>query len=49
MFLAIDPGGDIYACQRFCGKPEYRLGNIAQQHSMIELQQNIWIGWLNPL
>lgn len=31
MFLALDPQGNFYSCQRFCGKPEYALGNIAQK------------------
>jgi len=30
MFLAIDPAGDIYPCQRFCGRPAYRLGTLAE-------------------
>ncbi|NQT11536.1 MAG: TIGR04083 family peptide-modifying radical SAM enzyme, partial [Planctomycetes bacterium] len=29
MFLAIDPHGNVYPCQRFCGRPDYRLGNVA--------------------
>lgn len=29
MFLAIDPYGDIYSCQRLAGRAEFRLGNIA--------------------
>lgn len=29
MFLVIDPRGDIFSCQRFAGRPEFRLGNIA--------------------
>lgn len=37
MFLAIDPYGDIYSCQRFAGKPEYRLGNIADHPTMTDL------------
>jgi uncharacterized protein len=28
MFLAIDPAGDIYPCQRFAGRPAFRLGNL---------------------
>ena len=27
-YLAVDPEGWIYACQRFAGMPEYRLGNV---------------------
>jgi uncharacterized protein len=29
MFLAIDPMGDIYPCQRLCGHKAWRLGNLA--------------------
>ena len=28
-FAAIDPDGDIYTCQRFCGLEEYRVGNVS--------------------
>ena len=27
-FAAIDPDGDVYACQRFCGLKQYSLGNV---------------------
>lgn len=27
-YLAVDPIGDIYPCQRFAGLPQYRLGHI---------------------
>lgn len=37
MFLAIDPTGDIYPCQRFCGRPGYRLGTLDEQSSLEEL------------
>ena len=37
MFLAIDPHGDIYPCQRFCGKPAYRLGRLADQPTLAKL------------
>jgi uncharacterized protein len=37
MFLAVDPAGDIYACQRFCGRPEWRLGTLAQRPSLEQL------------
>ncbi len=37
MFLAIDPYGDIYPCQRFSGKPAYRLGNVAGQPAFADL------------
>jgi uncharacterized protein len=36
-FLAIDPHGDIYPCQRFCGKPAYRLGRLADQPTLADL------------
>jgi uncharacterized protein len=28
MFLAIDPAGYVYPCQRFCGRPQLALGKI---------------------
>lgn len=34
MFLAIDPAGDIYPCQRFCGRPSYRFGNLADKPAL---------------
>lgn len=37
MFLAVDPYGDIYPCQRFAGNQEYRLGNIRESPSMADL------------
>ncbi len=37
MFLAIDPYGDIYSCQRFAGKKEYRIGNIDDNPSITDL------------
>ncbi|MBN2208880.1 MAG: TIGR04083 family peptide-modifying radical SAM enzyme [Candidatus Coatesbacteria bacterium] len=37
MLLAIDPVGDIYPCQRFCGLPTYRLGNLADNPTLSEL------------
>jgi len=37
MFLAIGPGGDIYPCQRFCGMPAYRLGNLTDNPSLNDL------------
>ncbi|MBR0085212.1 MAG: radical SAM protein, partial [Lachnospiraceae bacterium] len=32
-FAAVDPEGDIYSCQRFCGMKEYRLGNVYEDPS----------------
>ena len=37
MFLAIDPGGDVYPCQRFCGRPSHRLGNLSDRPGLEEL------------
>ncbi|MCR4608766.1 MAG: radical SAM protein [Eubacterium sp.] len=32
-FVAIDPDGDMYSCQRFAGYKEYRIGNIMNHPS----------------
>ena len=37
MFLAIDPNGSIYPCQRFCGQPQHRLGAIQDRPTLVEL------------
>jgi len=37
MFLAIDPGGGIYPCQRFCGKPQYQLGSLTDRPTLEHL------------
>jgi uncharacterized protein len=37
MFLAIDPNGGIYPCQRFCGQPQHRLGALQDQPTLAEL------------
>jgi len=37
MFLAIDPSGDIYPCQRFCGIPTYRLGALSEKPTLSQL------------
>lgn len=37
MFLSVDPTGDIYGCQRFAGRQDYRLGNIAERPTMKDL------------
>jgi uncharacterized protein len=34
MFLAVDPAGDIFPCQHFCGNPQYRLGNLDDEPSL---------------
>ena len=36
-FLAIDPIGDIYPCQRFCGQSQYSFGNIAHNPDLKDL------------
>jgi uncharacterized protein len=40
MFLSIAPDGNIYSCQRFCGKPEYSLGNVADKPTLTELMES---------
>lgn len=40
MFLAVDPHGDIYPCQRFCGQPEFRLGALSDRPSWRDLFQS---------
>ena len=37
MFLAVDPSGDIFACQRFAGRPPWRLGTLSGQATLDEL------------
>jgi len=37
MFLAIGPGGDVYPCQRFCGRPSFRLGNLKDGAALDDL------------
>lgn len=37
MFLVIDPVGDLYSCQRFCGHAEWRLGRLADLPSLGQL------------
>ena len=37
MFLAIDPQGNIFPCQRLCGRPQYRLSSLADHPSLAEL------------
>ncbi|WP_083924899.1 TIGR04083 family peptide-modifying radical SAM enzyme [Lamprocystis purpurea] len=37
MFIAIDPSGDLYPCQRLCGHPDWRLGHLADRPSLAEL------------
>jgi uncharacterized protein len=37
MFLAIDPTGDIFPCQRFCSHGEHRLGTVADKPTLNEL------------
>lgn len=37
MFLAIDPSGNIYNCQRFAGRKEYRLATIHDEFDIEKL------------
>ncbi len=39
-FLAIDPEGNIYPCQRFSGNPDYCLGNVIDPEIISRLQNN---------
>jgi uncharacterized protein len=39
-FLAIDPAGGIYSCQRFAGNPQYQLGSIFEAPSVETLFQS---------
>jgi uncharacterized protein len=40
MFLAIDPDGDIYPCQRFCGMKAYAIGNVLSNPSLDDLDRH---------
>ena len=40
MFLAIDPAGNIYPCQRFCGHPDFRLATLDDRPSLESLYQS---------
>lgn len=37
MFLAIDPSGNIYSCQRFAGNEAYQLGTIEEDYGIGQL------------
>jgi uncharacterized protein len=37
-YLAVDPEGWIYSCQRFCGMPAFRLGRVHHRPPWEELQ-----------
>jgi len=37
MFVAIDPNGDLYPCQRFCGQPQYRFGTLWERPSLANI------------
>jgi uncharacterized protein len=37
-YLAVDPEGWIYSCQRFAGMPQFRLGNVHQRPSLESLK-----------
>jgi uncharacterized protein len=38
-YLAVDPGGGIYPCQRFCGMSEFKMGNVEQSPWPFSLQE----------
>jgi uncharacterized protein len=38
-YLAVDPQGWIYSCQRFAGNPQYRLGNVLNCPSLDDLSK----------
>jgi uncharacterized protein len=38
-YLAVDPEGWIYACQRLAGMPQYRLGNVSETPSLDTLAE----------
>ena len=40
VFAAIDPAGDVYSCQRFCGMKEYSLGNVLESLTEEEILQS---------
>jgi uncharacterized protein len=40
IFLAIDPEGFIYPCQRFCGNTDYHLGNIYDMPTLNDIYNN---------
>ncbi len=40
MFLAIDPAGNIYPCQRYCGHPDFRLATLDDRPSLDSLYQS---------
>jgi len=41
IFLAIDPEGYIYPCQRFCGNKEFALGNVEDRPDLYEIENHI--------
>jgi len=42
-YLCVDPNGEIYPCQRFCGIHEYTLGNISNYPSIDDLHKTyLW-------
>ena len=40
VFAAIDPAGDVYPCQRFCGMTQYALGNVKDGLTEEEILQS---------
>ena len=42
-YMAVDPEGWIYPCQRFAGWKDFRLGNVYGCPTMVELEQSpVW-------
>lgn len=39
-FLAVDPEGNVYQCQRFTGNPQYCLGNVNESDLHLRLAAN---------
>jgi len=45
-YLAVDPNGNIYPCQRFAGMHEYRIGNLHDQPSLDKMTDSlIWLAF----
>lgn len=40
MFLAIDPRGEIFFCQRFCGDKKFSLGNVKNMPSLRDIENH---------
>ncbi|MBN1592991.1 MAG: SPASM domain-containing protein [Candidatus Coatesbacteria bacterium] len=46
MFLVIDPYGEIYPCQRFCGFPECSLGRLGDRPVLSDLLSSPMPTWM---